>query len=149
MISKIPLRLPLARKSIPFQRNVSPADFSEQNSIRWNNLNNKIEEQQTHLDDTDQFSNSLLVQEILNATHSNDRNDTAETDSVPISNVGTPRITNALRNEFHLSNLSKGTTSETVLNYLKAKGIDDISKVKLTSLLPKNRDPSTISQGTH
>lgn len=32
-----------------------------------------------------------------------------------------------------------------ILNYIKENGIDDISHVKLTRLVPRNRDPSTIS----
>lgn len=93
------------------------------------------------LDVTDILSNSILAQELVNG----------QTDGKNVTDGGfTSSQTNMSqhsnsRNEFHFYNLSKNTTHEMILDYMKLKGINDLSHTKLTCLVSSKRDLSTLS----
>lgn len=71
--------------------------------------------------------------------------------SIQLVNESVYENTNArqnheLRNEFHLSNLCKTTTKALIFDYMKLKGIQNTSHVKVSSLMPpRHRDPCSVS----
>lgn len=143
LFSKLPLRLPQARhlNRLPLERDSIPGEVDtslDNGNIQLmstqsdGQLNGDIAEQSTHLDETETLSNSILVQELVN-------------ESVFVNTTPRPNNQQQHRNEFHLSNLSMDTTKSSIINHMKLKGVQDTSAVKLTCLIPRNRDPSTLS----
>lgn len=65
--------------------------------------------------------------------------------SADIIDFQSPGLSNVLPNEFHLSNVSKDTTRQMIIDYMKIKGVADMTHVKLTCLVPPSRDRSTLS----
>lgn len=121
LISKLPLHLPQARYAhrLPLDRHTFAAEVDTSvaggtDTPDVNQSNENINEQSSHLNVTEIFSNSVLVQELLNETSHKNTNEQQNQE---------------LRNEFHLSNLSKATTKEMILEYMKLKGIQDTSHV--------------------
>lgn len=91
------------------------------------------------------FSNSVLVQELVNNESVTEHISSSSETHARANPTSNSKRSLEFNNEFHLTNLSKDTTREVVMDYLKFKGIDEISHVKITPLIPRNRDPSTLS----
>lgn len=161
LISKLPIRLPMCRNTHLLGSNIASSDPNISRNELESEINHSsqlirspfdvdpIERSSSH-NDTDTLSNSLLAQELFNGNTNN--NDSFPQSSSPeLSNVESLTITSSQqpqvepRNEFHLSNLSLDTTKEIISNYMWTMGIRDISNVKVTPLVPRNRDISTLS----
>lgn len=110
---------------------------------------------------TEVFTNSLLVNELQNndggviieddvdsGEISVQSNSTAvlNTDFQPLINfAATAGSTRRLKHHFHLSRTSINTTTDMIYDHLHKHGISDTSNIKVTKLVPKNRDISTLS----
>lgn len=137
---RLPLRLPQARLAhrLPDRDSISGEVDTPQSSgthlidptLSVHQSHDRSAEQSSHLNETETLSKSMLVQELVNESSRESTN---------------ARQSQEHRNDFHLSNLSKTTTKAMVLDYMKLMGVHDTSQVKLSSLLPKNHDPSTLS----
>lgn len=55
------------------------------------------------------------------------------------------RPTEKLQRHFHLSRASTNTTTEMIYGYMRKEGKFDVSNVKVTKLVPRSRDISTLS----
>lgn len=145
LISKLPIRLPLAGHTLNRGFNIAPViDVSDETESlqHENQLDTSTADRSTPLDITEHFSNSILVQEMFNGVTNSDN---VSTSQHVAENTMPPTNQNERRNEFHLSNVSKDTTKEMIIDYMKLRGIHDESHIKLTCLVPRNRDISTLS----
>lgn len=88
-----------------------------------------------------------------NATNSESFNDKS---SLPNKDqslaVNLPSITTQLissdpklNNQFYISRFSNDTTNDKIYDYLKLNKLDDRDHIRISSLIPKHRDPATLS----
>lgn len=95
---------------------------------------------------TDWFSNSILMQELNTSNNAVElsRNDEFDVNSQPAirNDSGSSR---RLPHQFHLSRISTNTTTDMIYEHIRNNGISDTTNIKVTKLVPLNRDISTLS----
>lgn len=82
---------------------------------------------------TELLTNSLL----LNELNGNDDDNVPNDDSMSSSRK--------LQRHFHLSRASIDTTTTMIYDHMRKNGVLDASRIKVTKLVPRNRDISTLS----
>lgn len=85
---------------------------------------------------TDYFSNSLLLGELNVANDDINDGDRVSNDEV---------VSQKIRRHFHLSRASITTMTAMIYEHLRKNGVPDVSNIKVTKLVPRNRDISTLS----
>lgn len=104
--------------------------------------------------DTELLSNSLLHGELNDNSTPSGSDD--QITGISVENISlnvspelpqrnTTSSSRELNHHFHLSKTSTDTTVEMIYDHLRKNGIVDFSNVKVTKLVPRNRDISTLS----
>lgn len=146
LIASLPFRLPQAGRRINQEsdHHLNVSDVESRQFQPEISLNTSHDDQATPHNVTEQLSNSILAEE-LNNVNEHLNSSPASTTETASDTVEPPTRTNELRNEFHLSNVSKNTTREMILDYVRLRGVTDESHIKLTCLVPRNRDQATLT----
>lgn len=93
---------------------------------------------------TEILSDSLLINELDSNISIRNGHDESNTNSQPITST-TNGPSNKLQRQFHLSRLSINTTADMIYEHIRKMGISDTSNIRVTKLVPLNRDHSTLS----
>lgn len=79
-----------------------------------------------------------------NSTHAG-MSQTTTADNANLDKTMSNSNLNTGQHHFHLSRLSVDTTTDMIYKYMRDKGVLPNSKIKVTKLVPRNRDISTLS----
>lgn len=93
---------------------------------------------------TEIFSNTLLLNELDISNDVQDDNDDFNANSQPIIHTNIAP-SNKLQRHFHLSKISTNTTTDMIYDHMRKNGVSETSNIKVTKLVPLNRDLSTLS----
>lgn len=114
------------------------------------NTTNKFHTTASMADRTEFLSNTMLLSELSDSADNASADPSAQQTgsySLAPDNIVQPNvnIANTTKTELYLTRFVNNTTVEMIENYLKSKVVFNVGDIKISRLIPKGKDPSTLS----